>query len=260
MVLKTIKGFLKRHDAVTGLHKLLIKRNTRIFSKQVPLKDLVNYKKLILFVKVFPYTQSSYARLSNAYELARNVEESNLEGSFVECGVWRGGCSAVMAVAAKKFGRGRKSWLFDSFEGMPEAGAEDEADVAPLAASKFGGKLKPVGTNVVDVEGVKNLLFNKLRLDEKNINIKKGWFQDTLPKFKGDVGPISVLRLDGDYYESTKVCLDNLFDSVVNGGYVIIDDYVAFKGCSKAVNEFLKSRNLKVEIVKIDDAGVFFQK
>ena len=66
----------------------------------------------------------------------------------------------------------------------------------------------------------------------------KGWFQDTLPEYKGNVGKIALLRLDGDWYESTRCCLENLYGNVVAGGWVIADDY-QLPGCRRAVDEFL---------------------
>jgi hypothetical protein len=77
---------------------------------------------------------------------------------------------------------------------------------------------------------------------------------------RDEVGPIGVLRLDGDWYESTKCCLDQLFDQVVPGGYIIIDDYGHWEGCRHAVDEFLAHRNLDVELVTVDYTGRYFRK
>ena len=110
------------------------------------------------------------------------------------------------------------------------------------------------------LDDVKEILFRKLRLDERNIVIRKGWFQHTLPQARHEIGPIAVLRLDGDWYESTKCCLENLYDSVVPGGYVILDDYYCWEGCKKAFDEFVAERGLTVELQRIDKAGAFFVK
>ena len=93
-----------------------------------------------------------------------------------------------------------------------------------------------------------------------NVIIVKGWFQDTLILNQIRIGPIALLRIDGDWYESTKVCLECLFDNVANGGYVIIDDYGFFPGCRKAVDEFLASRGLKVQFIPVDYSRVYFKK
>jgi hypothetical protein len=91
------------------------------------------------------------------------------------------------------------------------------------------------------------------------IHIRQGWFQETLPVAKHEIGPIAVLRLDGDWYDSTKVCLENLYDLVTVGGFVLIDDYGYWEGCRRAVDEFLASRKLEVALNAVDDSGVWFE-
>ncbi|HUP59862.1 MAG TPA: TylF/MycF/NovP-related O-methyltransferase [Thermoanaerobaculia bacterium] len=93
----------------------------------------------------------------------------------------------------------------------------------------------------------------------ERVEIRKGWFQDTLPSAKHEIGSIAVLRLDGDWYESTRVCLDNLYDLVAPGGYVIIDDYNYWEGCKRAVDEFLAARGLGVALVAVGDSAVWWE-
>ena len=93
----------------------------------------------------------------------------------------------------------------------------------------------------------------------QNIVIKKGWFQDTLPRAKSEIGKVAILRLDGDWYESTKCCLDNLYENVSPGGYVIIDDYGYWEGCRQALDEFLHARKIGIELREIDHDGRYFQ-
>ena len=200
-----------------------------------------------------------YEGLSNVHELATQIEDTNILGSFVECGVWKGGCSALMAAAALKGGRGRLTWLFDSFEGLPEPTEMDGAKAKKMAGNRIAGEMKPIGELVGTRENVE-VIFSKFQIDKKNVRIIKGWFQDTLPEYRSKIGSIALLRLDGDWYESTKTCLENLFDQVVPGGFIIIDDYGHWEGCQKAVDEFLVSRGLNVELMKAGYAVVYFQK
>jgi O-methyltransferase len=207
------------------------------------------------------YRFFSLTSLSNVYDLTALVENNRLPGAIVECGVWRGGCAAVMAAVAAKARSDRRIWLFDSFEGMPEATKEDIGEnVKWLSGNLMSGRLAPVGTNVASIDEVRNLFFNKLRLDESNVMIVKGWFQNTIPEYQSRIGPIAILRIDGDWYESTKVCIENLYDNVVDGGYVIIDDYGFFPGCKKAVDEFVERRALKALLTVIDYSRVYFKK
>jgi hypothetical protein len=106
---------------------------------------------------------------------------------------------------------------------------------------------------------VYELLFEKLKLKPDYVIMIQGWFQDTLPGAKSYVGDIAVLRLDGDWYESTKCCLDNLYGNVVKGGYIIIDDY-QLPGCKKAVDEFLGSYAPDTKIELDNNGRSYFRK
>ena len=209
---------------------------------------------------VQPYTMVGLPRLLNAFDLARRVESSAMKGAIVECGVFKGGCVGLMAKVSADARSGRKIWLFDSFEGLPEPTALDGTRAEEYAAREASGKLVPIDRCVGLIETVEELLFEKLRLDRECIVLRKGWFQETLPVARTEVGEIALLRLDGDWYESTKVCLENLYDLVVQGGFVIIDDYGHWEGCRRATDEFLAGRGLTVRLERIDDMGVFFAK
>ena len=209
---------------------------------------------------VQPYTMVGLPRLLNAFDLARRVESQGIKGAMVECGVFKGGCVGLMAKVSADARSGRKVWLFDSFEGLPEPTALDGTLAEEYAAREAAGKLVPIDRCVGLIETVEELLFEKLRLDRGNIVLRKGWFQETLPVAKTEVGEIALLRLDGDWYESTKVCLENLYDLVVQGGFVIIDDYGYWEGCRRATDEFLAGRGLTLPLERIDDTGVFFVK
>ena len=154
---------------------------------------------------------------------------------------------ALAQLDAGKTGR-RKIHLFDSFEGLPK-GSEDHDDekLKIICGVQKSNSLEPSGALTASMDFSKSLLINKIKYPEEYFVFHKGWFQETIPNAikKGVVRKISLLRLDGDLYESTKVCLENLWDLVVPGGVVIIDDYGCFSGCKKATNEFFSARNLK---------------
>lgn len=254
-VKRLIKGVLPPHVYVF-LRRVLLDS-----WPYVPLKDYASLDKLVLFWRVAPNALQNYASLSNVYDLARQLERDRIGGAFVECGVWRGGCAAVMATVAQRAGGARGIWLFDSFEGMPEATAMDTGEQArELARGRMGGRLVPTGTVLASVDDVRSLFFEKLHLAEDAVFIVKGWFQDTLSQQKSRIGPIALLRIDADWYESTKVCLDTLYEQVVEGGYVIVDDYGWFPGCRRAVDEFIDSRKLDVELRQVDYTRVYFRK
>lgn len=253
-MIKKIKAFL-------GKNKNFV--NTYYMSRFVIaalLANLSHLQRFVLFMKILPYTMVGYERVENAHTVANELEKSHVAGAFVECGVWRGGTVGVMATVADRAKSNRKIWLFDSFEGLPEPTKKDGNVAITYAKDKDSGELRSIEKCVGPLEDVKKLFFSVLKLNPENIFIRKGWFQDTLPKEKENVGSIALLRLDADWYESTKCILDNLYDNVVSGGYVLIDDYGHWEGCKKAVDEFLENRKLSVKLIPIDYSGVYFKK
>jgi hypothetical protein len=185
---------------------------------------------------VQPYTMLSPGQLRNAYRAVRHVKEKNIPGAIVECGCWRGGCGALMAWA----GRPRTTWLFDSFQGLPAPTALDGPEAPSLE-----GKL------VASIDEVREVL-KRLGTDAQ---IRAGWFAQTIPAARELIGPIAVLRLDGDWYESTKICLENLYDLVSPGGVVILDDYDYWRGCRAATDEFFAARKITAKKTSIDISG-----
>lgn len=202
------------------------------------------------------YTMTSVERLVT---LSRSIEyliENNIEGDIVECGVWRGG--SMMLIANKLLelnATDKKLFLFDTFEGMSEPGAEDIAWDKITAEKKLNASNKYEGTNVwcySNLEEVKQNI-SKCGYPQDKASFIKGKVEDTLPH--PDINKISLLRLDTDWYESTKHELECLFDKLVLGGILIIDDYGHWQGAKKAVDEFIKKRNLKLFLNRIDYTG-----
>jgi hypothetical protein len=215
----------------------------------------------LLFRTVRDHTMCSIQRLDNMYRLAKSVEQKGLVGAIVECGVWKGGCAGVAAAVVREAGYRRFVHLFDSFEGLPEPGSEDGAEAAAYSGGVSSGVLKSTGKCIGTRGEVEDLLFNKLSIDRAKVSFHVGWFQETLPKDHAAIGPISLLRLDGDWYDSTRVCLKYLYPMVVSGGYVILDDYGHWEGCRKAFEEYRTSEGLgELTLVRIDYTGVYFSK
>lgn len=196
----------------------------------------------------------NYARLSNACALAKRLKIDKIEGSIVECGVWRGGCIGAMA----RIDSERKIWLFDSFRGLIKPTEKDGERGRLYLEGRLLGR--SVEGCIADVGDVENLLFSILNLKKENVFIREGWIEDTIPKWKERVGRIAILRIDLDFYESTKFCLNQLYDNVTDGGYVIIDDYYDWEGCRAAVDEFIDERAIHPNIVQIDYSGCYFKK
>jgi len=162
------------------------------------------------------------------------------ELSIVECGTWRGGMSLGMLEAVPDC---RAFHMFDSFEGLPVPGERDGQKVQDIFASKgFVAE-----RNYASYEDVHAALEEFGYLDRTTLH--KGWFEDTVTPDAVEKD-IAILRLDGDWYESTILVLHKLFDRVVPGGIVIVDDYYSWPGCSQAVHEFLAERRAP-EVLKV---------
>lgn len=166
-------------------------------------------------------------------------EVFDVSGAVIECGTWRGG---MLAAIAEK----RPDSLvvaFDSFEGLPPAKPID----GPAAIAWQADKDSPI---YFDNCTASEYEFRTTMSDTGlNYDVVKGWFEETVPKFVAERPDlkVAILRLDGDWYDSTKVCLDNLYDLVVPRGLIIIDDYAAWQGCRKATDEFLKAKKLQIQ-------------
>ncbi len=200
-------------------------------------------ERVIIVQKTLPYTMCSKVGMEATYDICESVVKQMLKGAFVECGVARGGSSALMALVARDEKKNRGTWLFDSFEGLPKQ-SELDGEQKPVRHKDKTANDLAEGYCLGSYRDVSDLLFKRLGLDYYRVFMVKGWFQDTLPQSREIIGDIAVLRLDGDWYESTKCCLENLYDKVVFGGYVIIDDYT-LKGCRLAVDEFRAKKGLE---------------
>lgn len=224
-----------------------LRRTSLVRKVYHPLKLLVlfrNVKTTRLILQAEQYSLMDYTKLAMLYRHGERLEKKKIGGSFIECGVYNGGSAAVIAGVVKD-NENRQVWLLDSFEGFPSPGEEDYNIYLDQAAEE-GGTLGLYET-------AHNLIFEQLRLDESRVHIVKGWFEDTVPDI--DTGSIALLHLDCDLYESVKYCLESFYDSIVPGGCIIVDDYGYWTGCKQAVDEFIASRSLEVEMIKYGKPG-----
>ncbi|MDQ6632182.1 MAG: TylF/MycF family methyltransferase [Verrucomicrobiota bacterium] len=206
------------------------------------------------------YTLTSSTRCQKLWDQCDQIFQSNVPGDLVECGVWRGGSAVIMALAARHFKQQRRIHLFDSFEGLPEPTAADEKAAKDYSEGKASGSLTSIGKCSVGLEEVKDLLLNKLQFDKSFIHFHVGWFQNTIPADAEKMGPIALLRLDGDWYESTRICLEYLYPKISPGGLVILDDYHFWVGCKKATNEYREQHGITAPIQEIDGDAIYWMK
>ena len=205
------------------------------------------------------YTMVSLPRLITLYQQIRYLEVNNIDGALVECGVWKGGAVGLMALSQLKFGGDTRRiiHLFDSFKGLPKAHPKDDRKAQAWFGTQVGGIIEESNVLKANISVCKKLLIDKIGYPTDYISFHKGWFQETIPlaRKSGALKKIALLRLDGDLYESTKTCLEYLWDLVVPQGIIIIDDYAYFEGCKKAVDEFFSKLGFYPILNHIEDGG-----
>jgi O-methyltransferase len=198
----------------------------------------------------FGYTMVGIRRLDNLQFCVEEVLKNNVPGDLIETGVWRGGCVAFMRAVLRQHGvTDRVVWAADSFEGMPSPNAEAYPDDS-------GADLTDVDILKVSLDQVKANL-RLLDLLDDQVRFLKGWFSQTLPG--APIERLALLRLDGDLYESTMDALSALYPRLSPGGYVIVDDYLGWPMCRKAVDGYLAEQNIKADIKSIDGSAVYWQ-
>lgn len=197
-------------------------------------------------------TMIGMQRLTSLQRCVETVLTEDVPGDLVECGVWRGGASILMRAVLSAYGDEKRSvWPCDSFEGVPPP------DTAHYEADKGINLHRAAGVLAVSEAQVRANFEHYGLLDDR-VRFVPGWFKDTLQD--APIESISVLRLDGDLYESTIQALDALYPRLSSGGYCIIDDYHAIDACRQAVADYRTAHGVTAEIEEIDGTGVLWRK
>ncbi|MBV8398791.1 MAG: class I SAM-dependent methyltransferase [Acetobacteraceae bacterium] len=197
-------------------------------------------------------------RLDNIEFCVLDVIRRGVPGDLIETGVWRGGATIFMRAILKACEvSDRTVWVADSFEGLPEPDAER----FPLEAKAHTGPMmtrayRHFAAGLDDVQ--RN--FRAYGILDRQVRFLKGWFKDTLPE--APIERLAVMRLDGDYYESTMDALVNLYDKLSVGGYAIIDDYGedTWTYCRKAVDGFREARGITDPLIRVDSKCYYWQR
>jgi O-methyltransferase len=191
-----------------------------------------------------PYTMTSVARLHALIEAVRYVTRSGIPGAFAECGVWRGGSILTMIETLNGLGvDDRDIHLFDTFEGMTRPTEHDVSTFDEQAlgtweqAERHGDRAWPevFGEQAFDVESVRALL-SRSGYPVERLHVSQGDVLETIPAQAPE--SLALLRLDTDWYESTRHELEHLYPRLRPGGVLIIDDYGHWQGCRRAVDEY----------------------
>lgn len=198
------------------------------------------------------------ARFDHLQRCIADVLDRGIPGDFIEAGAWRGGATIFMRAMLEVHGAGdRLVWVADSFEGFPEP----DADRFPAEAKHFAG---PVMTRTLDHLAVSlddvRRNFEAYGMLDDQVRFLKGWFKDTLPS--APIERLAILRMDGDYYESTWDALSNLYGKLSIGGYAIVDDYGEDRWtyCAKAVDDFRTQNGIEEPLEFVDTKCCFWRR
>ncbi|NGO43931.1 TylF/MycF/NovP-related O-methyltransferase [Streptomyces ureilyticus] len=204
---------------------------------------------------VSPYTMTSPERLNALILATRHVSRHSIAGDIVECGVWRGG--SMQAAARTLLGlhdTERHLYLFDTFEGMPAPTDKDLRRDGEPAADLLArqDRSRPIWA-VATLEDVKEG-FDGIPYPGDRVHFVQGLVEDTIPAEAPE--RISILRLDTDWYASTRHELEYLYPRLVSGGVLLIDDYGWWQGSKAAVDEFLEKTGARLLLLRMDEGRI----
>ena len=210
--------------------------------------------------RVRPYTLTSPERVLAVLDAVTHVVARNIPGALVECGVWRGGSVLAMVLQLQQLGiDDRDLVLFDTFEGMTRPSEADTSSFDEPALTTWNravarGRKAWDGwfDQQVSREEVERLLV-ATGYPRHRIHLVAGAVEDTLPAQAPE--RISVLRLDTDWYTSTRHELEHLYPTLASQGVLIIDDYGHWDGCRQAVDEYFGAQSERPLLVRVDYTG-----
>ena len=234
------------HDL--GLHISRYDRNSGQFPK------FVEAEFVQLYERHRANTMVHWSGLYTAYKAARYVAQNGVPGEIVECGVWKGGCSILIAETLRKYGvEDKKVYMYDTYAGPSEPTSADilMSSNAP-AKQKYESQKRNdhVDWMYSPVEEVRRNV-NAANYPGENFELVEGDVQETIPS----VAPadIALLRLDTDWYESTYHELEHLYPRLVVGGVIIADDYNWWEGATKAVDAYFEQQDVGIWL-QVDSA------
>lgn len=202
---------------------------------------------------VKPYTMTSAERINALCQAVRYIARAGIPGDIVECGVWKGG--SMMAAARTLMQAGdaaRRLYLFDTFDGMTPAEDRD-ISVENIPAARMASEESVDGKWCYSpLNEVRDAVLST-GYDASKVVFVRGLVEETIPAQAPE--NIALLRLDTDWYKSTKHELEHLFPRISNAGVIIIDDYGYWKGCREAVDEYLLKNDVRILLHRIDASG-----
>jgi hypothetical protein len=202
-------------------------------------------------VRVRRHTMTSPARLEALIRAVEHVVAADVPGDIVECGVWRGGSMMAVALTLQRLGAERELHLFDTFTGMPEPTAQDvdSAYDGYSLARMWRRRTNWIGVPAGEVERA----MASTGYPRERVHLVEGRVEDTLPARAPE--RIALLRLDTDWYASTRHEMEQLYPRLSPGGVLVLDDYGHYEGARRAVDEYLRAHGEHLLLQRIDYTG-----
>lgn len=203
-----------------------------------------------------PYTMTSVERMYALWQAVRHIHRTGVAGDVVECGVWRGGSSLLAADALRRLGdESRTIWLYDTFEGMSEPTERDVSLSGDRIADRWSSLRDDRDDPVLCYADLPDVRATMARsgYTADRIRYVQGKVEDTIPAQAPD--SIALLRLDTDWYESTRHELEQLYPRLAVGGILILDDYGDWKGARDATDEYFAGHPNPPLLQRIDQTG-----
>ena len=235
----------------------VVRRFFRRFGYEVVRRDQFTPEELQLMEAVRPFTATSLHRVTALADAVKYVSQAKIPGDIVECGVWRGGSMMVAARTLVALGdASRDLYLFDTFEGMtPPSDKDVMFDGTPAARLLEHTEKKEGAANYWCIASIEDVQQNMASTGYpmSKVHLVKGPVEQTIP----GQGParIALLRLDTDWYESTRHELDHLYPRLSTNGVLIIDDYGHWQGARRAVDEYFAKQPFRPVMHRIDFTG-----
>jgi O-methyltransferase len=202
-----------------------------------------------------PYTMTSVERMYALYKSVEYIVHNRVPGDFVECGVWKGGSAMLIALVLRDLGAtDRRIFLYDTFEGMSEPTGVDRSITGEFAPATWPQTMTGEVSSWC-YAGLEEVMTNlsSTGYPRELLHFVQGKVEDTVPATLP--GPVALLRLDTDWYESTYHELQHLFPLICRGGVLIIDDYGYWQGAKKAVDDYFRDAGTRPLLVRLDSTG-----
>tara|TARA_Y100000996_G_scaffold307319_1_gene244092 strand:- start:366 stop:1145 length:780 start_codon:yes stop_codon:yes gene_type:complete len=256
--MKILKKFIHKFLAIFNLKITKLNYGHTSFPIVEAKEDEIN-----LLNSSAKYSMTSLARRWALINSIKYIKNRKIEGDFVECGVWKGGNLIIFNNLNNKYELKKKIYGYDTFTGMSEPTIYDDNFLNVNAKKEWERNKQENDINLSfncysSINEVKNNIKDSSSKNSlANINFIQGKVEDTLLIKENLPDKISILRLDTDWYESTKIELEILYPKLSNGGVLIIDDYGQWKGSRKAVDEYFQNQSVVMHYIDFSCRMIF---